>query len=212
MVAEHHIGRRGHIVLAVLELVRRRRAVGVDAPLLGEPTAVKDVATYENHDGYQKDDQGIHDLLPLFSPWASKRGRAPSPGSALPSFRKRRGGRVKPMPIADSAARGVTRSIAGAAATSSANSSAVVDERIGLERFSQRFSLRIGRHAPARQVGHRQAQIGPSPPAEREALAEAGAGARAPTRDRPRRRRRWRATDRSSYDRVRAARGRAPRR
>lgn len=45
------------------------------------------------------------------------------------------------MPIAYSAARGVTRSITRAAATSSTNSSAVVDERIGLERFSQRFSL-----------------------------------------------------------------------
>ena len=60
MVAQNDVRLGGNVVDAVLEFVGRRYAIGVDAPLLGKPTAVEDIAHDEDSRADEQNQHGIH--------------------------------------------------------------------------------------------------------------------------------------------------------
>lgn len=71
MMAQNDVRLGGNVVDAVLELVGRRYAVGVNAPLLGKPTAVEDITHDEDSRADEQNQHGIHvKLLFILRRWA----------------------------------------------------------------------------------------------------------------------------------------------
>ena len=60
MMAQNDVRLGGNVVDAVFELVGRCYAVGVNAPLLGKPTAVEDITHDEDSRADEQNQHGIH--------------------------------------------------------------------------------------------------------------------------------------------------------
>lgn len=65
MVAQHHVGRRGHVVYAVFQLMGRSRALRVNSPLLGKPATVAHIADDQDDRSNKEDKQCVHGFLLL---------------------------------------------------------------------------------------------------------------------------------------------------
>ena len=65
MVAQHHVGRRGHVVNAVFQLMGWSRALRVNSPLLGKPATVAHIADDQDDRGNKEDKQCVHGFLLL---------------------------------------------------------------------------------------------------------------------------------------------------
>ena len=66
MVSHEHRGFGRHIIVAVLQLVSRCRPLRIDAPLLGKPFSVENVAKRQHSDSNYKNYDCIHFLMSSF--------------------------------------------------------------------------------------------------------------------------------------------------
>ena len=60
MMTQHHVRRRGNVVHAVFQFVRRSRILGIDPPLLRQPSAIEDIADDQDDRSNKEDKQCVH--------------------------------------------------------------------------------------------------------------------------------------------------------
>ena len=60
VMAEHHIGRRRHVIHTVFQLMSRSRALWIDSPLLGKPATVAHIADDQDDHSNKEDNQCVH--------------------------------------------------------------------------------------------------------------------------------------------------------
>ena len=67
MMTQHHVRRRGNVVHAVFQFMRRSRIFRIDPPLLRQPSAIEDIADDQDDRSNKEDKQCVHGTLFCFA-------------------------------------------------------------------------------------------------------------------------------------------------